>query len=164
MRPEVVIIIQIFFVPFTLLHLHWGCKNQRVNYVSNQWLPHCHTLMIKIPVWFLFFFIKDVFIFIKCLSLDNCTYSVWQNWEVFLRHSAYWNMINLKDLWNWVLRWTIWLFSWNTIFVWKNDRQTMVIQTWGSGTHFLKWIAWNCHFKKNNWQHLLSKIKISNES
>lgn len=34
------------------------------------------------------------------------------------------------------------LATFNTIFIWKNGRQTTVIQTWALGSHFLKneWI------------------------
>ena len=54
------------------------------------------------------------------------------------------------------------LFSQNIIFTWKDNLQTNYgysdLGTWQ--TFSQKWTEWACHFKENNWQCLLLKIKF----
>lgn len=62
---------------------------------------------------------------------------------------------------------TVWVLSWIRCFChgtpfllhWTADRQTMVLQTWSLGIHFLKWMKWACCFQEKNWKYILPLIK-----
>lgn len=62
---------------------------------------------------------------------------------------------------------TIFFFSGHTIFTWKKDSQTMVIQTQGFGRHFKKKkkkvrrrTKWACYLREGDWLHLLPVMDV----
>ena len=66
-----------------------------------------------------------------------------------------------KVLYDWVATWNSCFSLQDNIFSWRDDKQIKYgysgLDIWQ--TFSWNWRKWACHFKENNWQYLLAKIK-----